>query len=97
MTRIRSETEKQCNRERVHRKRKEHKATIRFYKAEHPCIDCGETDITKLEFDHVRGNKRHKINYMTKAGYTWNTIIKEIAKCEVRCCSCHIKRHNPNS
>ena len=55
----------------------------------HPCIDCGETDIRTLEFDHVRGKKLHEISKMMSLGCSWSTIEAEIAKCEVRCANCH--------
>ena len=60
------------------------------YLSEHPCVDCGETDIDLLEFDHVRGTKIFSIgNRQNRAGLP--TIKKEIAKCDVRCANCHRK------
>ena len=59
------------------------------YLRRHPCIDCGQTDIRVLEFDHVRGNKSNNIARMVGEGYSWSTIEAEIAKCEVRCANCH--------
>jgi hypothetical protein len=56
----------------------------------HPCVDCGETDPLVLEFDHVR-DKFFDIG----AGLpdrNWQTILKEIAKCEVVCANCHRRR-----
>ena len=51
------------------------------------CVDCGEPDMTVLEFDHV-GVKRGKVSVMV-----WNvalaTLENEIAQCEIRCCNCH--------
>jgi hypothetical protein len=51
------------------------------------CVDCGEGDMTVLEFDHV-GTKRGKVSVML-----WNvslpTLEREIAQCEIRCCNCH--------
>ena len=55
----------------------------------HPCVDCGETDIRVLDFDHVRGKKSGDISRMMNIGYSWSTIEAEIAKCEVRCANCH--------
>ncbi len=60
------------------------------YLLEHQCVDCGETDIVVLQFDHVRGKKRLEIGRMTT--FSWPTIEKEIAKCEVRCANDHIRR-----
>lgn len=59
------------------------------YLSTHPCIDCGDTRIPVLEFDHVRGTKRTNIGLMVTRGYAINTILSEIDKCEVRCCNCH--------
>lgn len=55
----------------------------------HPCVDCGETDIRVLDFDHVKGKKSGDISRMMNIGYSWSTIEAEIAKCEVRCANCH--------
>ena len=57
--------------------------------AHHPCVDCGQTDIRVLEFDHVRGKKSGDISRMVIQSYSWSTIEAEIAKCEVRCANCH--------
>lgn len=55
----------------------------------HPCVDCGEADISMLDFDHVRGKKSDEISRMMSIGCSWSTIEAEIAKCEVRCANCH--------
>jgi hypothetical protein len=62
------------------------------YLQEHPCKDCGETDPVVLTFDHVRGKKIANIAAMMAAKYSWKTIEKEIAKCEVRCANCHTRK-----
>jgi hypothetical protein len=59
-----------------------------------PCIDCGETNPLKLEFDH-RGNKHFNIgkSFIGKAKDI-EIVQSEIAKCDVRCSSCHrVKTH----
>jgi hypothetical protein len=57
------------------------------YLQEHPCVDCGNSDVRVLEFDHVRGNKSFGI--ATKMKCSWKVIEKEIEKCDVRCANCH--------
>jgi hypothetical protein len=56
----------------------------------HPCVDCGETDPLVLEFDHGRDK-----SFDIGAGLpdrNWQSILKEIAKCEVVCANCHRRR-----
>jgi hypothetical protein len=59
------------------------------YLSENPCVDCGETDILVLEFDHIRGKKKRDVSYLVRNGASIQTLKAEIAKCEVRCCNCH--------
>lgn len=54
-------------------------------------MDCGETDIVVLDFDH-QGDKVAEINVMIDAGLAWRTILAEIAKCEVVCSNDHRRR-----
>ena len=65
---------------------------VRSFLREHHCVDCGEPDITVLEFDHVRGVKVANISYLIVRGFSWQRIQSEIAKCEVRCANCHRRR-----
>jgi hypothetical protein len=67
----------------------ENMSRISSYLAMHPCVDCGQTDIRLLEFDHVNGQKSHGIADLLSWGFNWSTIEAEIAKCEVRCANCH--------
>jgi hypothetical protein len=53
------------------------------------CIDCGEDDPIVLDFDHVNGDKIKCVSTMAVTGYSWDSILKEIDKCEVRCANCH--------
>jgi len=59
------------------------------YLSLHPCVDCGETDLVVLEFDHVKPDKKRNVFAMVHGRYKWDTVLKEISKCEVRCANCH--------
>lgn len=65
------------------------KKYAREYLLTHPCVDCGETDILVLDFDHVRETKVCDVSKMVNRGYRIWRIEKEIAKCEVRCANDH--------
>lgn len=69
--------------------RDENKERIRDYLITHPCIDCGETNLVLLEFDHVRDVKSGTICDMLRKGLSWTRIKAEIGKCDVRCVKCH--------
>ena len=62
---------------------------VEFFRA-HPCIDCGETDLIVLEFDHI-GHKEFTIAAGIRRR-SWPAILGEIAKCEVVCANCHRRR-----
>lgn len=71
---------------------KENRQFLNTYLTEHPCIVCGETDVRVLDFDHVRGKKCFNVT----TGLYCNSVprlLKEIAKCDIRCANCHRKRH----
>lgn len=61
------------------------------YLFNHPCVDCGEDDPLCLDFDHVNGRKHKNITTMLP-GHSWQSILKEIGKCLVRCANCHRRR-----
>src|SRR5215217_199474 len=54
-----------------------HIYTHLFY---NPCVDCGETDIVVLEFDHVRAEKIANISDMVESCRPLSAIIEEIEK-----------------
>ncbi len=57
------------------------------YFREHPCVECGESNPVVLDFDHL-GDKRFEIG-ANLCTYGWQTVLDEIAKCEVVCANCH--------
>ncbi|MDP1793765.1 MAG: hypothetical protein Q8K63_06465 [Acidimicrobiales bacterium] len=60
------------------------------YLRAHPCVDCGNSDVRVLEFDHIR-DKAFDVSAKL-SDYSWSTLLKEIAKCEVVCANCHRRR-----
>ena len=57
------------------------------------CIDCGYNETPrKLEFDHVRGEKSFTIGMSVTRPLL--VLLTEMKKCEIRCRSCHMKRHS---
>lgn len=61
---------------------------------DNPCVDCGETDIRVLQFDHLPDfEKSYTIGEsITASTRSWSEILKEVAKCESVCANCHAKR-----
>jgi len=77
------------------RRRKQEQALARMryllkYFETHPCADCRETDALVLEFDHL-ADKRFNIGSALPYR-NWQSILDEIAKCEVVCANCHRRR-----
>jgi hypothetical protein len=69
------------------------KAWVIEYLQEHPCVDCGESDIEVLEFDHVeplQNWRAPRVSHLMTGSL--KKIAQEIAKCEVRCANCHVRR-----
>jgi hypothetical protein len=64
---------------------------IRDYLRDHPCVDCGQSEPEVLDFDHLR-DKRANVSRLVHDAVSWDLIVKEIAKCEVRCANCHRRR-----
>ncbi len=62
------------------------------YFASHPCVDCCEADPVVLEFDHLAG-KEFDIGQALPYR-NWQSILDEIAKCEVVCRNCHRRRES---
>jgi len=77
---------------RIKRNREQNRSLIREYLRAHPCVDCGETDIVTLQFDHRdRLTKRTEVALLV-VRKSWSIVLAEIAKCDVRCANCHRRR-----
>jgi hypothetical protein len=55
------------------------------------CVDCGRTDLPRevLDFDHVFGPRE----FSPSLAFGIAANKREIAKCQVRCPTCHALRH----
>ena len=81
---------REANRVREHRK--QNRRLLQDYLRSHPCVDCGETDIVTLQFDHRdRATKRKEVALLV-VQTAWSIVQTEIAKCDVRCANCHRRR-----
>ena len=56
-----------------------------------PCVDCGGTFPPEcMDFDHVRGEKLFGL--AQGSGKAIESVLAEIAKCDVICANCHRTR-----
>lgn len=67
---------------------------IKEYLLKNPCVDCNESDITVLEFDHSKNKdiKFKAVSSLMKSRYPLEKVKEEIEKCEVRCANCHRRK-----
>lgn len=73
--------------------REENAKRLIFYFLKNPCVDCKITDPLVLEFDHIDPNKKDfNVSYLLDGSHNWETIMREIVKCEVRCANCHKRK-----
>lgn len=73
------------------KKLEENEKFLLDYLTEHPCVDCGESDLVVLDFDHVRGIKKFNIA-SSRGSHCLETLKEEVAKCEIRCANCHRRK-----
>ncbi len=70
------------------------KRFVQEYLRTHPCVDCGESDPACLDFDHRNPKKKkYCIGAGWASGILPKSLLKEMRKCDVRCCNCHRKKH----
>lgn len=85
------------NREKLYEAQKRHRIKVRSrlfeFLSTQSCVDCGEKDPIVLEFDHRDPKTKFKvIAKMLSGHYSWESVRKEIEKCEVRCANCHRRK-----
>ena len=80
---------KERSRKRNRLQRERNSNFVSRVKRRYNCVDCGESDVVVLDFDHVEGEKAGNVSDMSRQGYSIEAIKKEIRKCEVRCSNCH--------
>jgi hypothetical protein len=69
----------------------ENKGKINELKSRKGCKYCEETDWACMDFHHPNDNKAFTIS--KRRTNSWETLYKEIEKCEVVCSNCHRKLH----
>ena len=73
------------------RRRKAAQDLVVNYLSNKCCVDCGETDIVVLDFDHLK-DKKFEIGLAVSNGLDVEKIKAEITKCVIRCANCHRRK-----
>ena len=60
------------------------------------CIDCGEKDVVVLGFHH-RDPAAKLFNVSQNRSVRYALLEAEIAKCDILCANCHLRRHHGTS
>jgi len=76
----------------VNGRRAVNRREIYAYLRDHPCVDCGESDVLVLEFDHRDRALKWKPVGVLAVARRWPRVRTEIEKCDVRCVNCHRRK-----
>jgi len=69
------------------------KVFLNNYKQTLQCEICKESRHYCLDFHHIENNKEYNISDMAGRGVSINTLMNEIAKCQILCKNCHAEIH----
>jgi hypothetical protein len=90
-TRERQRRYREANRDRIRAIRREKIEWLDSYRRLHGCVDCGARE-GLLHLDH-RDDEVKLFLPADGRARSWAQLLAEVAKCDVRCASCHMKRH----
>ena len=82
---------KAATRKRTEKSRARNREILLNWLSAHPCVDCGESDLIVLQFDHLR-DKESDVCVAARAGWAVARLQAEIDKCEIRCANCHMRK-----
>lgn len=69
------------------------KLLVKLYLETHHCVDCGESRLPTLQFDHRDpGEKYDTVAALRQKPTAVKTLEAEMAKCDVVCANCHAMR-----
>lgn len=69
--------------------RRAYRERISKLKENTPCSDCGNKfPPICMDYDHIEDNKINSVAVLVTIG-SWESIMKEIEKCELVCSNCH--------
>ena len=85
------------SKEKLYEAQKRHRIRVRQkvleFLSSKECVDCGEKDPIVLDFDHSGSKEKFKdVSRMLSGHYSWESVLKEIRKCEIRCANCHRRK-----
>ena len=85
------------NKKDLYAAQKRHRIKIRTklhgFLSKKSCVDCNESDPVVLEFDHRNPKDKFKIiGRMLSGHYSWESVLSEIRKCDIRCANCHRRK-----
>ena len=86
---------KLCSNARMTELRRERYQLVQEYKANKGCKVCGDKRHWVLDLHHTDSdNKEYAISNMLRKNMSWDSILKELQKCEVLCANCHRDYHH---